>query len=147
MNRYEKLKEFFFQSIDEHCHGIYKQKAMFHSLQVSTLCQMIAINKHLDIELAMIIGLFHDFSQFINHSSFDHSSRSQMLLSPHLQDDFSIQEQQIICTAIKNHSDKQRIDDPYSELVKDADILAQYFNEPDIILNDVSQKRLNIYIK
>ena len=60
MNRYETLKDYFFVHIDEHCHGMYKQKALLHSIQVSVLCQKLALEQHLDIELAGIMGLFHE---------------------------------------------------------------------------------------
>lgn len=145
MNRYENLKNIFFQNIEEKCHGIYKQKAYFHSLSVSTLCQKLALEKDLDIELAAIIGLFHDYAQFIHHSSFDHAKRSSEMVVP-LLDNFNDNERQMIIQAIAHHSDKTRIDDQYSEILKDADVLAQYFAEPDIILKVDSQKRLNQYI-
>lgn len=145
MNRYENLKNIFFQNIEEKCHGIYKQKAYFHSLSVSTLCQKLALEKDLNIELAAIIGLFHDYSQFIHHSSFDHAKRSSEMVVP-LLDNFNDNERQMIIQAIAHHSDKTRIDDQYSEILKDADVLAQYFAEPDIILKVDSQKRLNQYI-
>ena len=145
MNRYENLKNIFFQNIEEKCHGIYKQKAYFHSLSVSTLCQKLALEKDLNIELAAIIGLFHDYAQFIHHSSFDHAKRSSEMVVP-LLDNFNDNERQMIIQAIAHHSDKTRIDDQYSEILKDADVLAQYFAEPDIILKVDSQKRLNQYI-
>lgn len=38
-----------------------------------------------------------------------------------------------IVTAIKNHSNKERIDDKYSELIKNADLLIQYLNDPEAL--------------
>ena len=64
-----------------------------------------------------------------------------------LLEDFNEEEKNIITNAIKNHSDKERIDDVYSEILKDADVLAQYLAEPDIILKASYQKRLNLYVK
>ena len=146
MKRYNKLQELFYESIERECHGIYKQKALFHSLQVCALCQKLALEQGLDVTLAMIIGLFHDYAQFIHHTSFDHASRSAQMLRPYL-NEFSPEDIHIIITAIQNHSHKERIDDAYSEIVKDADILAQYFYEPDIVFDDIHQKRLLRYIK
>ncbi len=145
MNRYENLRTLFYQEIENHCHGIYKQKAYFHSLQVCSLTQKLALEKHLDIEIAGIIGLFHDYAQFINHSSFDHANRSSQMMIPLLKD-FSEEEKNIIINAIKNHSDKERIDDVYSEILKDADVLAQYFMKPKQIFKPASKKRLDLYI-
>lgn len=145
MNRYETLKNTFYQNIEEKCHGIYKQKAYFHSLSVSSLCQKLALEKNLNIELAAIMGLFHDYAQFIHHTSFDHAKRSSEMIIPWL-DDFDETEKQIITQAIAYHGDKEKIDDDYSEILKDADVLAQYFAEPDIIFKQASQIRLNQYI-
>lgn len=144
MNRYEDLKNIFYQTIEEQCYGIYKQKAYFHSLSVSSLCQKLALEKEQDIELAAIMGLFHDYAQFINHSSFNHAKRSSEMVFT-LLDDFSDFEKQIITQAIASHSDKERIDDIYSEILKDADVLAQYFMEPQTIFKEASQKRLKKY--
>ena len=44
------------------------------------------------------------------------------------------------------HSNKDCIDDDYSELLKDADVLAQYLAEPDIIFDKHSQERLKKYL-
>jgi uncharacterized protein len=141
MNRYENLKDIFYQTIEEKTHGIYKQRAYFHSLAVSSLCQKLALERGLNIELAAIIGLFHDYAQFIHHSSFEHAKRSSEMLAS-LLNEFNDSEKQIILNAIALHSHKEHIDDEYSELLKDADVLAQYLNEPDIILKTASQMRL-----
>ena len=128
MNRYENLKDIFYQTIEEKTHGIYKQRAYFHSLAVSSLCQKLALERGLNI-------------QFIHHSSFEHAKRSSEMLAS-LLNEFNDSEKQIILNAIALHSHKEHIDDEYSELLKDADVLAQYLNEPDIILKTASQMRL-----
>ncbi|MCD7893269.1 MAG: hypothetical protein LUG60_06140 [Erysipelotrichaceae bacterium] len=48
--------------------------------------------------------------------------------------------------AIKHHSDKDKVHDIYDEILKDADVLAQYFAEPDILLKEASQNRLKKYL-
>lgn len=145
MNRYETLQNIFFETITQHCHGDYQQRAFFHSISVSTLCQKIALQQHLDIEIAGIIGLFHDYAQFIHHSSFQHALRSSEMIIPFL-DAFSFNEKTIIQTAIRHHSNKEHIHDSYSELLKDADLLAQYFAEPDIVFAPQHFKRIQKYL-
>lgn len=143
MNRYEQLKELFYQTIEEKCFGIYKQKAYFHSIQVCTLCQIYAKERHLDIELASIIGLFHDYSQFINHSSFNHAVISSEMTARILNDyTFTDEEKNIIVTAIRLHSDKHKINDVYSELIKDADIMAKYYEDPQFVFKEIENKRI-----
>ena len=145
MNRYEILKNYFFVHIDEHCHGIYKQKALLHSIQVSALSQKLALEQHLDIELAGIMGLFHDYIQFTQHSSFQHGPRCSEWIGSIL-NDYQDDEIKIIQQAISRHRKKNKKDDVYSEILKDADVLAQYFAEPDIIMSDANQKRLKKYL-
>ncbi|MCD7951169.1 MAG: HD domain-containing protein [Erysipelotrichaceae bacterium] len=145
MNRYENIKNIFYNQIEEHCHGIYKQRAYYHSLTVCSLCQKLALENNLDIELAGVIGLFHDIAQFVNYSTFNHAARSSEMIQKYL-DDYNDEEKDIIISAIKHHSDKDKIHDIYDELLKDADVLAQYLSEPDIILKEASKNRLKKYL-
>ena len=143
MRRYELLKDVFYQNIEDQCFGIYKQKAYFHSIQVCTLCQIYASERQLDIELASIIGLFHDYGQYIRHSSFQHAQISSEMTLKLLEDyDFYKQEKEIISKAIRLHSDKHRIDDDYSELIKDADVMAKYYEDPDYVFKEDERKRI-----
>lgn len=142
-----ELQEIFFQNIEEKCHGIYKQKAYMHSLKVCALAQKLALDQGLDIEIAGIMGLFHDYSQFIRHSSFQHASISSELTKDILMNQgFDEEKIDIIVKAIAHHSDKDVIDDVYSEILKDADVLAQYFTEPERIYKESYQKRLKKYL-
>lgn len=145
MKRYEQLKDIFYQNIEDKCHGIYKQKAYFHSLQVCTLAKQIALKENLNLELAAVIGLFHDYASFINHSSFNHAYMSAQMLEKYLIE-FSEEETQIILTSIQNHSDKDKIHDEYSEMIKDADVLAQYLEEPDMIMKPENKTRLKKHL-
>lgn len=142
MNRFEVLKEIFFQNIEKHCHGIYKQRAYFHSIQVMTLCQIYATKRHLNPELASIIGLFHDYAQFIHHRSFNHAALSADMIKQYL-DAFSEKDITTITNAIAKHSDKDKIDDAYSELIKDMDLYARYLEDPDYVFTKTEQQRFN----
>lgn len=147
MNRYEALKDIFYKNIEEKSHGMYKKEAYFHSLQVSAICQYLAYQNNLDSELAGIIGLFHDYSTYINQTSFDHANRSSELMKDILiKTQFQDDEINIIVTAIKNHSYKDKRDDEYSELIKDADVLTQYLQEPLTQFNQDYQIRLKKYL-
>lgn len=148
MNRYETLKDIFYKSIEEKSHGIYKKEAYFHSLKVAAICQHLALQLDLDIELAGIIGLYHDYSTYINQTSFDHANRSSILVNDILINlPFTEDEINIIVTSIKNHSTKNKTDDIYSELIKDADVLAQYLEEPSKQFNEDYQIRLKKYLQ
>ncbi len=147
MNKFDYMKDIFYQTVENQCYGHQKQKAYFHSLQVTSICQLLSFIYNIDLELISIIGLFHDYSKYIQHTSFDHASRSadltkQILIDSHL---FNNEEIDLIYTAIKNHSDKQHIHDLYSEIIKDSDVVAQYLEEPEIIFDLYSQQRLEKY--
>ena len=147
MNHFDQLKHIFYQNIEKECFGTSKEKAYFHSLSVCHLCQKIAIERHLNIQIASIMGLFHDYSQFINHTSFHHAKiSSEMTHQLLLETDMDEEDIVIIVNAIAKHSNKDCIDDDYSELLKDADVLAQYLAEPDIIFDKHSQERLKKYL-
>ncbi|MEG0276612.1 MAG: HD domain-containing protein [Coprobacillus sp.] len=147
MKQYETLKDIFYKTIEDKSHGMYKKESYFHSIQVSTICQYLANKQKLDIEIAGIIGLFHDYSTYISQTSFDHAHRSSLLVEDILKElQCDEQDIKIIITAIKNHSDKNRIDDCYSELIKDADVLAQYLQEPSKQFNEDYQTRLKNYL-
>lgn len=147
MKRYHTLKDVFFKTLEKSSSGIYKQKAYFHSIQVTQICMMLSKERHLDIELCAIIGLFHDYSQFIRLSSFNHAKySSEMIYELLLQYPFTEEEINIIVTAIKNHSDKENIHDDYSELIKDADLLVKYYDDPLTVFKPYEEKRIKKYI-
>ena len=148
MNRYTALKEQFFKTLEKSTAGIYKQKAYFHSIQVAQICMMLAQERNLDLELSAIIGLFHDYSQFIRLSSFNHAKySSEMVLELLNQYPFTDEEITIIVTAIKNHSDKEMKHDVYSELIKDADLLVKYYDDPSTIFKPYEEERIKNHIK
>ena len=105
----------------------------------------IAKTENLDQETAAIIGILHDLATYKFHTSFDHANRSSILAKDILSKSnlFSDAEINLIITAIKNHSFKERIDDKYSELIKNADLLVQHLNEPDALLSKNKQTRLD----
>lgn len=148
MKRYTQLKEVFYKNLEKSTAGIYKQKAYFHSIQVAQIAMMLANERNLDLELSAIIGLFHDYAQFIRLNSFNHALYSSEMVSDLLQQyNFNDDEINIIVTAIKNHSNKDRIHDAYSELIKDADLLVKYYDDPSTIFKPFEQNRINTYIK
>lgn len=100
-----------------------------HMFAVSNFAAMLALKRSLQPETAAIIGLLHDIHTLLTGDSTNHaalgSNQAEQILTQ-LQA-FTLQEISIICNAIKNHSSKATIHDEYSELIKDADVLAHYF--------------------
>lgn len=149
MKRYEIIKDEVYCILNSDCFGNKRKRGLEHLFSVTTMIQYLALLNQLDVELAAIIGILHDLATYKLNSSFDHANRSSIIANDLLKKDnlFSTDEINIIVTAIKNHSHKERIDDPYSELIKDADILVQYFSEPTAIYSPEKQKRIDHFIK
>ena len=125
--------------LDEKSHGYYKREAIAHMFQVETLCLLLAKERNLDEELCAIIGLLHDIAVPIYSSSFQHATRSSKLAKELLDPIFSEEEKNIILTAISNHSHKERKDDAYSELIKDADCWSHYL-EKTVLKHEESER-------
>lgn len=140
MNRYFNIRDEVLRMLDEKAHGYYKRDGIAHMFQVETLCVLLAKERGLDEELAAIIGLLHDISIPLEASDFNHAIRSRDIAKDLLGPLFSEEEKNDILTAIENHSHKERIDDPYSELIKDADCLSHHLEKT--VLKHEESKRL-----
>ncbi len=102
-----------------------RPEGYIHLYGVAQNCSLLAIKRKLDIEISTIIGLLHDiytykFEYVKDHALLGATEAENLLRDLEL---FSEEEIEIIRTAISHHSDKKMIHDPYSELLKDADVL------------------------
>ena len=96
-----------------------------HLFGVSAFAALLAMRRGLNVELAGVAGLLHDIATYTSGSSEDHARRSARQARQILDDIgvFSPEETDAIGTAIANHSNKGEVQDPFSELLKDADVL------------------------
>ena len=121
-----------------------------HMLGVSQACSLIAVKRGENVELATMAGLLHDIASLRNHdvepykvhglTPQNHAEMGaeiamSILLELNLT---SEQENDIICGAIKKHSDKNNIDTPFDEVLKDADVFAHG-------LGDITNKNFRGY--
>lgn len=148
MDRLETIKEILFQEIENNCYGNNKRKAYDHLYGVSSICGYLALKNNLNIEIASIIGLLHDSSSYINNNTHNHAYLSSELAFKYLKQtkQFNQKEIQIVVTAIRNHSNKEKIDDEYSEILKDSDVLQQYLSSPETIFSNAYNERLKKYL-
>lgn len=142
MNRYQIIKEEALHLLEEKSHGFYKRRTLSHMFQVETICAILAKKRQLNVELAAICGLLHDLSIGIDCNDFAHASRSSILAKQLMEDtnQFTTEEVKIVTQAIAHHSDKSEINDDYSELIKDSDVLAHELEGE--ILKPAEQERL-----
>lgn len=145
MNRYEVIKDEVYQILTTNCFASKRKNAFEHLFSVTAMIQYLAKIRHLDLELASIIGILHDLATYKFNSSFDHANRSAIIARDLMERTnlFTANEIELIFVAIKNHSNKKQIDDNYSELIKDADILVQYLNEPEALLPPEKKQRVD----
>lgn len=97
-----------------------------HSAGVCQMGRILAQKRKLDIEIAEIICIMHDVYTIVTGSYKNHGPQGAKIAQKILTDsgDFSEIEITSITQAISQHSNKdQYSENPYIELVKDADVL------------------------
>lgn len=144
MSKLDLVKEHLYKDLESKCYGYKKKNAYDHLFGVSSICGILANKRNLNTDLACIIGLLHDYSTYVTGTSFDHAYRSSQMANQILKElDFKEEEINIIVEAIKNHSDKEKYQDAYSELIKDADVLHQFISQKDAVFSNDYNKRLS----
>lgn len=117
-----------------------------HLVQVSQMCVLLALKRGEDAPLAAIAGALHDVaslrSQDVapykiegltpnNHAEIGAAVAADILTGLNI---VPPSEQEKICTAIRLHGNKNIVDSPFDEVLKDADIFAHglgfYFRGP-----------------
>lgn len=149
MNRYYIIKDEVYAILNNECFGNNRKDGLEHLFNVANMAIFLAKIENLDLELAAITGILHDIAAYKYNSHFDHANRSSMLAKAILTSSklFTDEETILIVNAVKNHSFKDKIDDPYSELIKNADLLVQHLNEPNTVFSKDKQLRLNNIFK
>ena len=139
--RVNEIKTTALKLLEDNAYGFYKRKIIAHMFEAETLCILLAHKRSLNEEYASIIGLLHDLSIAIDCNDFGHASRSSMLAKKMLSEHggFTEEEINLITTAITNHSTKEVVQDPYSECIKDADVLAHVMNQD--VLDGIKKER------
>jgi len=132
--RLEMLKEY----IDSKLHNIHdpfeKRCSFIHLYGVSAFCTMVAAKRGQNIELSAMAGMLHDFYLYYiandpNRVFTKHGELGAVFVRKVLGDlGFLAQDEiDIICAAIHNHSYKDRVDNDFDELLKDAEVLQKLF--------------------
>lgn len=96
-----------------------------HSSSCIQVGRILALKRGLDIELAEIISALHDIYVIDTGKYENHAVLGAEIARTILEDTkkFNNDEIDLICKSIAHHSEKQiYTDDPYVELIKDADI-------------------------
>ncbi|MBR2257936.1 MAG: HD domain-containing protein [Blautia sp.] len=106
--------------------------AIAHLHGVSLAAVMIAKKRGENPELAAMAGLLHDLYAYKSGSYDDHAHKGADYARRVL-DDLGIvnqEETDIICSAVRHHDSKDRIDSPMDEVLKDADVIHHSLGDP-----------------
>lgn len=145
MDQYEKAKEFILSKYANIYNETLRIEAISHTMQVDSLITLLAISRGYKYEKAKIAALFHDYAQYIDncpHSQ--HAKLSSLYAHKYLHEQklLKIHDIDDICFAISQHSKKDQEDSPLCELLKDADCLARFLEDPSYPLDKARKKRV-----
>ena len=103
-----------------------------HLYSVSQTCTLLAMKRGQNVELAAIAGLLHDIHAYQTGNRKDHAHQGALAAKKILQELnlFSEEEIDMVSQAIWHHSDKDTVDSPFDEVLKDADALQHFLIMP-----------------
>lgn len=113
-----------------------KRNAFVHLYGTGQACALIAMHRGFDretAELAEIAGFLHDYSKYVDKCEENHAENSAIESEKILKNmlKFTDEEIQLICHAIRVHSNKENIDSDFDEILKDADEMQHYLRNPN----------------
>ncbi len=122
--------------------------AYLHLYGVSQCATMLALMRGLNAEWCAIAAMLHDIATYaLNIGHRDHAQKSAAMAEQLLHELGCFQQKEIVCIvyAIAHHSEKQwKDDDPYAEVLKDADVLEHYLYHPHHSLSESQRWRLDL---
>ena len=115
-----------------------------HLYGVSQACGMLAFKRGLDVQLCAIAGMLHDIATYKSGDPAGHDRLGALEAERLLVElgSFTESEVVVICQAISRHRAKDRTDDPFDELLKDADVLQHFLYNPGLERIDKERSRL-----
>lgn len=96
-----------------------------HAAGCMEIGRILAQKRGLDIDIASVASILHDIATIVNGKYKDHAKLGAPIAEEILNEigEFSKEEIETIVNAVVHHSEKEVYsNDPYSELVKDADV-------------------------
>lgn len=112
--------------------------AYLHLYGVAQACALLALKRGENPELAVMAGMLHDIYAYSCMDVNEHTHKGTTLAKKIL-DELKITDEtetESICNAIYSHSDKDKIDQPFNELLKDADVLQHCLYNPTLTIKE-----------
>jgi len=131
-NRIEKVREAIDRIIERIPDRAMRREAYIHLYGVSQACGLIAMKRGEDPELAAIAGMLHDIWTYSALDPREHAHRGAGLAREILHSTglFDGREVDMICHAVYHHSGKAICQEPFDEVLKDADVLGHCMYDP-----------------
>lgn len=125
MNRVEKLREYIDEIILNMTDTEERRCAYIHLYGVAQFSAMIALKRGENSELAAMAGMLHDLYAYRTSITENHAHNGADLARSILSrlGLTTIEETELICSAVYNHSDKHQVNSKFDEILKDADVL------------------------
>lgn len=145
MNRYEIVKDYVYSQYAKIQYEPLRIAAISHTSQVDVCVTFLSISRGIKPEKAKIAALLHDYAQYMDNCPHNkHASLSSIYAHKYLTETkmFKVNEIDDICFAIGQHSKKEIYDSPLCELLKDADILARFLENPNMELKGIKKQRV-----
>lgn len=119
-------------------------QAVHHTSMVETWARYLAGHRNVRDDLAACAAILHDIARYQANTSARHAFKGARMAETLLEqsDLFSQDEIHQIVHAIACHSDKDRIDEPLCEVLKDADTLASWTVSFDTAQSPDRQRRI-----
>jgi uncharacterized protein len=113
--------------------------SIMHMHTTTQLAKILAIKRNLDPELAGLVSVFHDVYTLLTGRYKDHGVKAEEYIREivgvynkecrQVTGTISEENVSVIVEAVADHSDKQNVsENPYTELLRDADSLDAYLN-------------------
>lgn len=123
--------------------GEERKFAYIHLYGVAQAAALIAKKRGENVELAVAAAMLHDIYSYKSAYTADHAHKGAVIARAILNElkVFSIEEINLICSAIHRHSDKVTIDSPFDEVLKDADAMQHILYNPLFAIRDQELER------
>ena len=143
MGRLKELRKYINSEINKIDDTDERTAATVHLYGVSLAAVILAKKRGLDEELAAMAAMLHDLYAYKTASYDDHAHKGAELAKNVLKELALTDndETEIICSAIYHHDDKNVVDSPMDELLKDADVISHTMNDPSKPVKEKEQQR------
>lgn len=143
MDRIQRLAEYVDGVIAHDADAAEQHVSRVHLYGVSTACALIAAKRGADVEMATLSGMLHDLHSYKARDAANHAQHGSLLAKEVLGQLGLANEAErtLICSAIRNHSDKAVAHSDFDEILKDADVLHHCLFSPTRTVMDHERAR------